>query len=313
MERVPTRSAALRTATLIVAAVTALLSLAMASSAVAKEPTGAFKVFKQCPRSAPLEGKYCIYSETLSGEAKVGTTAVPIKNKVILQGGFIQKTTEEPEQFEAALNGETLSKTPQPVPGGLLGLVKCNEITGEGWAEKGARFACELVFQNALTGVNATLELAAPASTIKINTDNLVNEEGVALSIPVKVHLENPLLGSECYVGSNATPITLNLTTGTTTPPAPNKPIKGKVGNFEFREETIEAKKLNYIEITENTLVDNSFAAPVASGCGGIFAFLIDPLVNSKLGLPSASGKNTIIQNGTLKQATAETVVESEK
>jgi hypothetical protein len=49
----------------------------------------------------------------------------------------------------------------------------------------------------------------------------------------VKVRLENPFLGSECYVGSNSSPVVLNLTTGTTSPPAPNKPIKGTVGNIE--------------------------------------------------------------------------------
>lgn len=36
------------------------------------------------------------------------------------------------ETFVGALNGETLSKTPQKVPGGLLGLVNCTEIKGEG-------------------------------------------------------------------------------------------------------------------------------------------------------------------------------------
>jgi hypothetical protein len=59
--------------------------------------------------------------------------------------------------------------------------------------------------------------------------------------------------------------------------------------------------------------VDNSFAAPEASGCGGIFSIIIDPLVDSKLGLPSAAGKNTAIQEGKERLTLAEHVIESEK
>ena len=52
---------------------------------------------------------------------------------------------------------------------------------------------------------------------------------------------------------------------------------------------------------------------PVAvEGCGGIFSFLIDPIVDSKLGLPSAAGHNTAILKGTLKVAAAEAVKASE-
>ena len=99
---------------------------------------------------------------------------------------------------------------------------------------------------------------------------NLTNEEGTALKLPVKVHLENPLLGSECYIGSSAEPVTLNLTTGTTSPPEPNKPITGKLGRIEAHV----YEGVTYLEITENTLVENAFAVPTATGCGGIFSFL---------------------------------------
>jgi hypothetical protein len=155
--------------------------------------------------------------------------------------------------------------------------------------------------------VTATTELAKPASAIAINTNNLVNADGVALSLPVKVHLENPLLGSSCYVGSEAHPIVLNLTTGTTSPPAPNKPISGKVGEIKFKD------GFAFTEIVDNTLVDNAFAAPEATGCGGLFSFLIDPIINGKIGLPASAGHNSAILTGTLKQGQAEAVIASEK
>lgn len=286
-------------------ALTLIVPLTLAGPAVAKEPTGDFSVFKQCPRfTSGVES--CIYAQTFSGEVVLNKQPVPITNTITLQGGAIHHENGT-ETFVGALNGETLSKSPQKVPGGLLGLVRCNEIKGNGFLEKVARAVCEAVFENRLTGVNATAELARPASEIGINSNNLFNREGVALSLPVKIHLENALLGSECYVGSSASPVMWNLTTGTTSPPAPNQPISGKVGHIEFKDES------NFVEITNNTLVDNAYSAPGATGCGGVFSFLIDPLIDSKIGLPSSAGHNTTILNGTIKEATAEAVINSEK
>lgn len=273
--------------------VISLVALICASSALAT-PKGEFAVFAQCPLTNPeLSG--CVNAKTESGQFTLGKQTVPIKNAITLQGGFIEKAGKF--TFVAAKNGETLSKTAQPVPGGLAGLVNCPEISN--FLE---RIACEVVFENGVTGVNATTELAAPASSIALNEENLLGEEGTALSLPVKVKLDNPLLGSECYIGSNSSPVVLNLTTGTTSPPLPNKPIKGSAGNLESNAEG------TILTISKNSLVNNSFAAPGVTGCGGLFAFLIDPIINSKIGLPASAGHNTAILNGTLKQAGAEVV-----
>ena len=230
---------------------------------------------------------------------------MPIKNTITLQGGIHVIENEELEiigtEFIGAENGVTLSKTPQSVPGGLAGLVKCFEI-----GNFFERLACEAIFENGLTGVTATTELAAPASSIGISVQNLIEGTGVALSLPVKVKLDNPLFGSSCYIGSNSAPIPLPLTTGTTSPPGPNKPIKGKIGKIEFKDE------FALTVVKENSLVNNSFAAPAAAGCGGLFSFLIDPLVNGQLGLPATAGHNTAILNGTLKDANAAAVKASE-
>jgi hypothetical protein len=290
-----------RTIVVAVALMAPLACLGIASPAVAKSPTGDFAVFSQCPRFTSGVN-ICLFSQTKSGEVTLNKQAVPITNTITLQGGIKRNAETEAETFVGALNGETLSKTPQKVPGGLTGLVKCNEISNPI-----ERIACELIFENKLTGVNATTELARPASEIGISKNNLVNEEGVALSLPVKIHLENPLLGSACYVGSSAHPVTWNLTTGTTSPPEPNKPISGKVGELEFKDE------FNFVAITNNTLVDNAYSAPEATGCGGIFSFLLDPIISGKIGLPSAAGHNTTILNNTIKEATAESVINSEK
>ncbi len=282
-------------AMLVTAACMVSLAAVGVSSAMAT-PKGEYAVFAQCPVSNP-EVTGCLVSRTESGEIKIGKQAVPIVATQTLQAGLINRGLGDKEVVAAA-NGETLTKTPQKVPGGLLG-INCSEIKGEGWFEKGARGVCEYLFENKLTNVYATTELAAPASSIGLSEPALELEEGTALSLPVKVKLENSLLGSECYIGSNEHPIVINLTTGT------SGSLKGKVGVIGERAEG------GILVIKDNTLVNSTFSAPEASGCGGIFSFLIDPLIDAKLGLPATSG-NTAVLNGTIEQASAELVVESE-
>jgi hypothetical protein len=269
------------------------LAALIGPSAAMATPKGDYAVFADCPKASVTT---CVYAKTESGKFIVGKETVPIEKAITLQGGLNANEVGE-VTFVAAADGNTLSKTPQKVPGGLAGLVKCNEISN--FLE---RIACELVFENGVTGVNATTELAAPASSIGVNLFNFLVREGTALSLPVKVHLENPFLGSSCYIGSNSSPIILNLTTGTTSPPAPNTPISGSPGTEESKGEG------EIIAFSKNSLVNNSFAAPGASGCGGLFEFLIDPLVNSKLGLPSAAGKNTAVLNGIIELTSSEAV-----
>jgi hypothetical protein len=280
-----------------------LAVLAVASPAMAT-PKGEFAVFADCPVAAPSLTD-CFYAKTESGEFTIGKKTVPIVNPQILQGGL--RGTETPPFFEfvAAKDGNTLPKTPQKVPGGLSGLVNCTEIKGSGFLEKTLRASCEAIFENGLTGVNASVELAAPASSIVIDLGALLEQTGNALVLPVKVHLENPLLGEKCYVGSNSAPVTIGFTTGTTSPPPPNVPITGAVGELEFTESGI-------LKVKNNKLVNNSFAAPATNGCGGIFEFLLGPIINAQLGVPSAAGHNTAILAGSQELASVEAVVASE-
>jgi hypothetical protein len=301
-----------RVGALVVAmALTASLgALSVASPALAT--SGEFAVFAGCPLST--EGVHgCLVGKTESGKFIIGKRTVPIENVITLQGGLGRENPcnfpfsgegECRRPFYAAAAGhETLSKTPQNVPGGLLGLVNCKEISN-----KSAREFCEKVFEKGILGVTATTELAAPASSIGLSEPALFEPVlsevfGIpALQLPVKVKLNNTLLGEKCYIGSEAEPIVLHLISGTTNPPKPNEPITGAPGTPESNEEG------TILTISHNKLVDNSFAAPGANGCGGSFSAYIDPLVNKALGLPSAAGTNTAILEGTLKQANASAV-----
>ena len=287
-----------------------LASLALASTAAA-EPKGIFKVYKDCP-TEKTEVALCIFGETTSGEFVIGSTKIPINKTILLQAGAVHTSGTNFNEYDLVppKDGNTMSKTELNVPGGLAGLISCEEIKGSGLLEITERLTCKTVFENGLTGVTTVTE-PVPTSTnpIVLNLTNLIEESGVGLTLPVRAHLKNPLLGGSCYIGSSAHPIELRLTDGTTSPPEPNKPIKGKLGTPSSEVEN----GYESLVTTENTLVDNSFSVPVVEGCGGLASFLLDPIIDAKLGLESPSGHNTAILNNTLYNAESEAVIASEK
>jgi hypothetical protein len=293
----PRRNAA-RALRVSLAAVTALaLSMLLASSALAT-PKGAFAVFAQCPTATATS---CFYLSSTGGELRINKETIPLTKSITVQGGIDRNAETGAETFIAALNGQTLSKTPETLPGGLSGILSCREITN-----LIEREACEAELESGHNEVTVISELAKPASEIGISKPKFLKDEGVSLQLPVKIKLENPFLGSECYVGSGSKPVVWPLTTGTTKPSSPNKPITGTSGKVEVLEGGTLEKAL------EASLVENDFTAPAASGCGGIYSFLIDPIIDEKFGLPAAAGTNTMILKGTVEFATAEAVIKSE-
>ncbi len=251
----------------MVGAVVASLALAASASAGLQQE---FVAFGDCPVANPAVTN-CIYSKVTGGEFTLGSKTVQITKPVILQGG----TAGSSDKLIAAADGETLSRTALTVPGGLIGV---EGLGGE---------------------VTATAELAG---TVELNAEHLLTANGTAVALPLKVKLDNPVLGSACFVGSSAEPIAINLTTGTTDPPAPNKPITGNPGHQEL----IDGDKVTVIP--SSTLLDNAFAVPGANGCGGLLSLLVDPAVDLSAGVPAAAGHNTAIMSGLLEVASAQAV-----
>lgn len=286
---------------LLVAALTSLAVLGVASQSFALVPTGEYVTFSDCP-TANAEVTSCLFAQTSGGEFKIGSTEVPLTKTITLQGGLVQ-VTENNLRLIGTRDGNTLSKTPETVPGGLL------KILAPSFFPEPLKKLFNEFINKGITGVAASTELEGEPHLFPLN---VLFGSGTALSLPVRVHLENGFLGSKCYVGSKASPVNLELTTGTTSPPLPNKPITGNPGELSTRGEG------NILVISKNSLVNNSFAAPEAEGCGsqilfGLFTGLIDGAVDSQIGLPSAAGNNTAILNGSQEIASAEAVKASEK
>lgn len=257
-----------------------------ASSASAVAPTGDYVNFKNCPYTNTAVAS-CLYSKITSGSFKLGNASVPITaaTPIVFQGGFTTDPNTLVSTFYPAVGADTLVKQPIKVPGGLIGLVDTGGFGG---------FLISL-FNAAVASVNdvyATAELAGPA---KFDFFGFLIGSGTALELPLRIHLENPFLGSNCYIGSSTTPVRLKLTSGTTAPPAPNTPISGSLGTLTFNGPG------TVTTATGASLVDNSFSVPAATDCGYLLLdkLLITAAVNLKEGLPAAAGKNTAIQTGT--------------
>jgi hypothetical protein len=277
----------------------AVLAAAGPALAAAHHPTGDYASFAACPLSNPATD-LCIFARTESGRLTIGRKTIPISEAMTLQGGVHEDEASGKQEFIGAQDGETFSKSPQVVPGSAFEIRAPKSLPGfvQGIFN-------EFIDREA-TKLTATTEFAAPANAVGIDTQDLVEATGSGLSLPVKVKLSNPLLGESCYIGSDAHPIAIPLTTGTTGLSSLHKSITGKPGHAHFKDE------YNLITTKEDSLVNDSFPAPRAKGCGGMLAFLVGPAINSELGLPVAPGGNEAILNGTLKDANAPAVRESE-
>jgi hypothetical protein len=269
---------------------------AMVASASAKEPTGNFAVFKQCPTNNPAVN-LCFATHTEGGEFQVGKIVVPIVKAQTLQFGSILNEETGAETAVEAENGETLVKTPQVVSGGIFALVK------EGRYPWYLRNFCKNFPNNSECKVTATAE---SVGGLTISRTNLLFEEGTALGLPLRIHLKNPFLGGRCFIGSATSPLQFNYTTGATSPPPPNVPINGAVGELEFTNE------FTNIIVKNDLVVDNAFSAPGAEGCGGPQSLIVDAEIDQKNALPSPAGDNTTKLFGMLFNATAEAVKNNE-
>jgi hypothetical protein len=246
----------------VIAAAAALMAV-LAPSALATTPAPGYEQFAGCP--SPAENptiEVCAHTLIKGGYFQMGNKNVPLKKQMTLSGGV----NGELNGFVANSKGG-LTPVKQLVPGGVIGL------TGLDW----------------LVNFLSIEALQLYAVTELVGTPNVVN-----LSLPIRVHLINPALGNNCYVGSSSNPIQLKLTSGTTNPPPPNTPISGVRPEVKFDEAT------SILTISNGTAVDNSFAAPGASGCVlTLFGFIpvsINGLVNAASGLPAPAGTNATSQ-----------------
>jgi hypothetical protein len=128
------------------------------------------------------------------------------------------------------------------------------------------------------TDLSVEVELAGPIT-------NFSPLAAIPFTLPVKVKLGNPLLGGQCYIGSDDDPILLN-------------PTFNPVGELSFQSDPdpVRFPNVAVLAITGSTLTDDVFSVPAATHCGP--GGIADGPINAFLGLPSPSGNNHLVLTG---------------
>lgn len=268
----------------VAAAVTVVVPAATASAAA---PTGVWATFARCPVTAPsmlaADGinivSSCLDSASSGGSITLGDTTVPLGPSDLQDGTLLDSSTGAATSVDPP--GGALVAAPVDVPGGLLGLMCPSDIIV-------VTALCDSITDSALNTVTATVEPAG--STSGLNENAAISQGEPIITIPVMIQLSNPILGDDCFIGSDSDPIVLTIensvapTTGTTVRfAADGVPVTGGL----------------FIEEIESggTQVDSSFAVPGASGCGGVLSPIVDPVLDLKEGLPAASGNSLTLND----------------
>ncbi|MFE3185206.1 hypothetical protein ACFXKR_30650 [Streptomyces violascens] len=285
MRPVSTRLRAGMLATCTALTVLVTVGPASADSAPVTQLGGNWAPFTRCPVDDPAmlaaDGRaeivQCIASHAASGSIKLGSTEV-VTGASDLQAGVVQHTGGAPTLVAPA--GGALIADSADIPGGLLGLMCPSDIPVIGEI-------CRQITNSTLNRVTATVESAGAPTGFDLTAGATSGRP--ILSIPVRIHLQNPFLGSSCYIGSAAHPIVLRPQNVT----APAFGIKRFDGNGTPNTTGV----MNRLSLTGASQTDTTFAVPGASGCG--LAGMLDWAVNLKTGLPSAAGNNSVVLDNT--------------
>ncbi len=281
----------------------AMIVAGVASSALAGQPTsharsttitggpgypppgGIYAPFTNCPlrnplmqESTPSDATGCVAGDAINGSIKIGNIVTPIAHPVTAQFGLWDPPGATPNQFTGGvlppLNGKQLVTSPEVVPGGLLKALGCPSSIP----------AVENLCREAAKLAGKYLQLTALAQT----AGPITNFGLTTWTQPIKIQLINPLLGTNCYIGSTDNPIVINpqLTGTLSIEPDPNPARFPQVVVFK---------------ISNAVATDNTFTAPVVQGCGpgGSANIAVDTAIDTSDGLPSASGSNSLTLNGT--------------
>ncbi|MFD7426051.1 hypothetical protein ACFV6Z_03135 [Streptomyces sp. NPDC059818] len=262
-----------------------LTPLSASAATAAANLNGHWAPFSRCPVDDPAmlaaDGQdlvaSCVSSYSPGGAIKLGSTEATTGAND-MQFGVIQDTAAGTFKVIPPAGG-ALVGAPTTIPGGLLGLMCPSDIPV-------VSAVCQQITNVSLNKVNATVESAGAPTEFNL-TAGLVTGQPI-VKLPVRIHLENPLLGSNCYIGSASDPVILRPQNTT----APALAIERFDG--DGTPNATEGSMLRFA-LTGNTQGDATFSVPKATGCG--LGGSLSWAVNLKTGLPSASGNNHLTLN----------------
>jgi hypothetical protein len=265
------------------ALVVAGLLVPAGSASAQVELNGIWAPFTRCPVDNPAmlasDGAStepaCIENGSPSGSIKLGNSTQTTGATNLQLGATVNTSTGEFTLISPPGGG--LVAEPVNVEGGLLGLMCPSDIPL-------VSAICDGLVGSPLNAVTATVEPAGEPSDF--NRAAGLNVGQPIITLPVKVHLENPVLGPNCYIGGNNDPIVLRPEN--TTQPA----LDITAGDFDGTPRSGGPLVQLAISATQG---DDTFAVPAARGCG--LLGVLDAAVNLQQGLPSPSGNNNLVLN----------------
>jgi hypothetical protein len=242
-------------------------------------PGGIYAPFTDCPLnnpamelSVPDLATGCVASENTSGTFTISGIPVSITHPVTVQFGFYSALDSNGNQIFPLLmpaDGRSLVDQPEETPGGLPLLLLCPNGINADIAQ-----LCQKAATSGQTGLTALVRPAGPISNFGLTS----------FTQPVKIQLINPLLGGNCYIGSDDDPIVLNPTI-----------VSGTLA-FVPDPDPVRFPRTVVLEALNATAADDTFTVPVATGCGP--GDVADAAIDFLLGLPSPSGANHLVLNG---------------
>ena len=284
-----------RAATALVAALVAGVMLAPAASAEVGDKAPADMPEIECngftaDQIAGQAAVFCIELQLLEGQAKFGSIESPISEPVTLRQvmGLGGAGVTPIAEGDGEGSGGT-SLPPVKVPGGLLGALGLYQGILQPIID-----ALEPI--NGVTGDIQTvgeMALSSPDVLAFIAGEGLLT----TAELPIKVQINNLLLGETCYIGSDENPVTFNL------------PVTLSGGYHAAGGGPTEAGKTNWARLD---VTDDTFDIPAAQDCGllGVGKALndaglsqlnvFDATINQSVGLPSPSGNNVLDFDGFL-------------
>ncbi|MFF4242873.1 hypothetical protein ACFYY2_00160 [Streptomyces sp. NPDC001822] len=254
------------------------------AATAAAQLNGAWAPFDRCPVDAPAmlatdgdtDIPLCVTSTSPNGTIKLGNTTATT-GSTNLQFGVIQHPAEGtytvvPPPAGSIVSGKTT------IPGGLLGIMCPSNVPV-------ISAVCGQITNATLNKVTATVESAGTPTEFSLVAGI---SSGPIVKLPVKIKLENPLLGSNCYIGSSGSPVILR-------PGNLSAPSMAATRHNGDGSDNPDEGSLIRIGLSGAAQGDSQFAVPKASGCGlgGILSWAID----LKVGLPAAAGSNNLVLN----------------
>ncbi len=226
----------------------------------------------------------CIEITFDDGQARFGNIDTEVEGPIKVRQ--VVAVAMDPNTFEFGItmvdetpgDGGGLAFPPIAVPGGLLG----------------APAAPLDPVLAPVTGVDVTIEPLGDLALNDLNTDPLIGamlgwqDPGpftlATANLPLRVKVNNLLLGETCYVGSAEEPIELNL------------PLE--MSGFQYWQSDDRSTIPFGYTVFDVAATDGTFAIPGASGCGllglGEVTPLFNDLLNSAVGLPAPAGTNLL-------------------